>query len=326
MKAIIYEKYGSPEVLKYKEMEKPTPNDDELLIKVQAASVTPGDCEMRSFTMPLIFWFPLRIMFGIFHPKRKILGLDMAGEVVAVGKNINNFKAGDQVFASTGSDFGAYAQYACLSNKNAIALKSPDLSFAEAVSIPTGGLNALHYLKLGQIQKGQKVLIIGAGGNFGMYGVQLAKYFGAEVTAVDNSEKLDFMRRLGADHVIDYTSEDFSDNGVRYDFIFDVASKKSCLTSLKSLTKNGRLVIANPRLRHMLCGIWASLTGGKKIFYAFADYKSEDLIYLQNLVTEGKIKIFMDRLFKMEDVVEAHHYVEAGHKKGSVALQVGPEA
>jgi len=322
MKAIVYTEYGPPDVLQLKEVEKPTPKDNEVLIKIHAATVTAGDCEVRSFTFPILFWLPLRIMFGLIKPKRLILGQELAGEIEAVGKDVKQFRKGDQVFAATGCRFGAYAEYTCLPSKCAMAIKSTNMTYEESAAIPTGGLNALHYLRKGNIQKGQKVLINGAAGNIGTFTVQLAKYFGAEVTGVDSTEKLDMLRSIGADRVIDYTQEDFTKSDETYDIIFDVVGKSSFSSSVRSLKQNGRYILVNPRLLQIVRGLWTSMTSSKKVIFEFASYRTEDLIYLKELIEEGKIKSVIDRRYPLEKTAEAHRYVEKGHKKGNVVINI----
>lgn len=251
--------------------------------------------------------------------------MEMAGEIEAVGEDVKDFKTGDQIFATTGGDFGTYADYKCLSVKHAMALKSPNLSYGAAATIPTGGLNALHYLKLGQIKKGDHVLINGAAGNFGTFAVQLAKYFGANVTAVDSTKKLDLLSKIGADHVIDYTEQDFTIQGQTYDLIFDVASKSSYSGCIRSLKEDGRLVIASPKFYQMVCGCLTEFFSNKKVLYRFSEDRQEDMNFLKELIDAGHIKPVIDRSYPLEQVIDAHHYVESGRKKGNVVLAVRDE-
>ena len=322
MKAILWTKYGPPDVLRMGEVEKPTPNDNEVLIKVRAATVTPGDCEIRRFEMHVLFWLPLRLYLGIRKPKRPILGMEVAGEIEAVGKGVTEFKKGDPVFGGTGLRFGAYAEYTCLSSTSAMTIKPDSLSYDEAATLPTGGINALHYIRKANIQPGQRMLIKGAGGCFGTYAVQLAKNLGAEVTAVDSTEKLDVLRSIGADHVIDYTREDFTENGKTYDIIFDVVGKDSISRAMKSLTKNGRYILATPWVFRVIQGLWSSMTSRKKFIFALANERSEDLDVLKELIETGKVKPVIDKRYPLEQMADAHRYVEEGHKTGHVVITV----
>jgi NADPH:quinone reductase-like Zn-dependent oxidoreductase len=323
MKAIVYTQYGSPEVLRLKEVQKPTPKDNEVLIRTYAATVLAGDCELRSFTFPIWFWLPLRIYTGLLRPTRvTILGQELAGEIESVGKDVKRFRQGDQVFAATEAGFGAYAEYRCLREDKTLAIKPANMTYEQAAAVPTGGLNALHYLRKGNIQSGEKVLINGAAGNIGSFAVQLAKYFGAEVTGVDSTEKLDMLRSIGADHVIDYTQEDFTKSGRGYDVIFDVVANSSFSGIIRSLKKNGRYLMVNPLLFKMIRGLWTSMISTKRVIFQFARYKAEDLIFLKELIEAGKIKSVIDRRYPLEQVAEAHRYVDKGHKKGNVVITV----
>jgi NADPH:quinone reductase-like Zn-dependent oxidoreductase len=326
MKAIVWTKYGSPDVLKLTEVEKPTPKDNEVLIKVHAATVTAGDCEARSLSFPLFLSLPMRLYVGFTKPKRiTILGQELAGEIEAVGKDVKSFTEGDQVFGTLGFSMGAYAEYNCVpeeSEDGVLALKPANMTYEAAATVPTGGLEALHFLRKGNVQSGEKVLINGAGGSIGTYGVQLAKYFGAEVTAVDSIEKLDMLRSIGADHVIDYTQEDFTRNGQTYDVIFDVIGMSSFARSIKSLKPNGRYLIANPKPLKMIRGLWTSKTSSKKVIFELAGRKAEDLIFLRELIEAGMIKSIIDRRYPLAQTAEAHRYVETGQKKGNVVITV----
>ena len=323
MKAIVYTKYGPPDVLQLKEVEKPAPKDNEVLIRTRAATVIAGDSELRSFTFPIWFWLPLRIYAGLTKPKRvNILGQELAGEIESVGKDVKRFKPGEQVFAATEIGLGAYAEYKCLGEDKVIAKKPANMTYEQAAAVPTGGLNALHYLRKGNIQPGESVLINGACGTIGTFAVQLARYFGAVVTGVDSTEKLPVLRSIGADHVIDYTQEDFTQNGQTYDVILDSVGKSSFSRSLRSLNPNGRYVLANPNLLSMFRGLWTSLTSSKKVMFEFADYTTEDLIFLKELIEAEKIKSVIDRSYPLEQTAEAHRYVEKGHKKGNLVITV----
>ena len=328
MKAIIWTKFGPPDGLQLKEIEKPVPKEDEVLIKIHATTVSVGDCEMRS----LKFGFPLsllmRMYVGYSRPKRvSILGMALAGKIEAVGKDVTLFRKGDQVFASTGFSLGAYAEYKCLPEKSKgmagqLAMKPVNMTFVEAASVPVGGFEALHFLRQANIRSGQKVLINGAGGSIGTMAVQLSKHFGADVTGVDSREKLDMLRSIGADKVIDYTVEDFTKNGEIYDVIFDVIGKSPFSRSIKSLNQNGFYLLANPKFSYIFRGIWTSITSGKKVISGAANGTTEDLIFLKELIEAGKIKSVIDRSYTLEQIPEAHKYVDTGQKKGNVAVSV----
>src|SRR3989449_10934897 len=246
MKAIVCTRYGPPEVLQLRDVEKPTPKANEVLIKVHAATVTKGDCELRSLNLPLLWKFVLRVGFGIRAPRKKILGQELAREIEAVGNDVTLFKKGDQVFANTGLHLGAYAEYDCLPEKGLIVTRPVNMTYEEAAAVPVGGLHALQYLRKANIQSGQKVLINGAGGSIGTVAVQLAKYYGAEVTGVDSTGKLDMLRSIGVDRVVDYTREDFTKNGEKYDVIFDTVGKSSYSRSIGSLKEKGFYLLGNP--------------------------------------------------------------------------------
>ena len=320
MKAIVYHKYGSPDVLELKEVEKPTPKDNEVLIRIHAATVTAGDCEIRSFKLPIWIWLPLRIVMGIRKPRRPILGAELAGEIETVGSAVKRFKKGDQVFGSSGLRMGAYAEYKCQPATSGLAIKPANLSYEEAATISTGGLNSLHFLRKANIQKGEKVLINGAGGSIGTYGVQLAKLYGAEVTAVDSAGKLDMLRGIGADHVIDYRKEDFTKNGESYDVILEVAAKSSFSRGIRSLNPNGRYLLANPRVNTMLRGLWVSMTSSKNVLIELAGEPVADLIYIAELVEAGTIKSVIDKRYPLDELAEAHRYVDKGDKAGNVVI------
>jgi len=318
MKAIVYEQYGSPVVLKLKDVEAPLPKDNEVLIKVHATAVNSGDVRLRKADP-----FAVRFMFGLMRPKIPILGVVLAGEIVTVGKNVKLFKAGDQVYGKTGMGFGAYAEYKCLPEDAVLAIKPANLSYEEAAAIPFGGTTALHFLRKGNISSGQKVLIYGASGAVGTTAVQLAKYFGTEVTAVCSTGNVPMMNSLGADKVIDYTKEDFSKNGETFDIILDTVGKSPFGGSVRSLKKNGKyLRVVHMALGPVLKGIWISMTTGKKVIGGQIKETADDLVFLNDLIESGKLKPVIDKTYPLEQIVDAHTYVEKGHKKGNVVITV----
>jgi NADPH:quinone reductase-like Zn-dependent oxidoreductase len=283
---------------------------------------------MRSLKFPFWLRLPIQIYAGIRKPTRiNIIGQELAGEVDAVGKDVRSFKVGDPVFGTTGFSKGTYAEYVCLPEEpgemdGVLTIKPANMSFEEAAAVPTGGLEALHFLRRGNIQPGNKVLINGAGGSIGTFGVQLARHFGAEVTAVDSTGKLEMLRSIGADHIIDYTQEDFTKNGQMYDLIFDVVGKSPYSRSLKSLKENGVYLIANPQLSKIIRGKWTSTFSSKQVVLETTVQKTEDLLFLRELIEAGKIKTVIDRRYPLEQTAEAHRFVETGMKKGNLIITV----
>jgi 2-desacetyl-2-hydroxyethyl bacteriochlorophyllide A dehydrogenase len=325
MKAIVYTKYGPPDVLELKEVEKPTPKDNEVLVKVYATSVTTGDCNARGFIfVPPGFGFLPRLMFGLRKPKQTILGMELSGEIETVGKDVKLFRKGDQVFGITGANFGTYAQYVCLAEDTRLVIKPANMTYEEAAAIPFGATTALFFLRdVAKIQRGQKVLIIGASGCVGTYAVQLAKYYGAEVTGVCSTANLELVKSLGADKVIDYTQEDFTQNGETYDIIFDMVVGKTSFARCKgSLKQNGLYLAGAGGLQEFIQMAWTSMTGGKKAIAGMAPDRQEDLLFLKELIEAGKIKPVIDRRYPLAQTADAHRYVDQGHKKGSVVITV----
>ncbi|MCJ7771364.1 NAD(P)-dependent alcohol dehydrogenase [Candidatus Bathyarchaeota archaeon] len=322
MKAIVCTKYGPPEVLQLAQVEEPVPKDNEVLIRVYATTVTVADSRVRSFRVPLSFWLPARIALGLRKPKRAILGTELAGEIESMGKDVKLFKKGDQVFALTGHSGGAYAEYICIPEDRTVALKPSNTTYEEAAAIPMGGVIALYFLRKGNIQSGQKVLIYGASGSIGTFAVQLAKNFGAEVTGVCSTSNLELIKSLGADKVIDYTQEDFTKNGETYDVILDSVGKSSLSSGMRSLKKGGIYLhtVVTPALGVRMR--WISMTSGKRVMGGTTTGRTEDLIFLRELVEAGKIKPVIDRRYPMEQIVEANRYVDKGHKKGNVVITI----
>lgn len=320
MKVIAAIKYGSPGVLQLKEFEKPKPKDNEILVKVCATTVNVGDCRMRSFTVPPMFWLPGRIALGFRKPRNPIFGMELAGEVEAVGKNVKRFKAGDQVFASTfGHNFGAHAEYKCLPEDGAVVIKPNNMTYEEAATLSIGANTALFFLKKGNIQPRQKVLIIGASGSVGTFAVQLAKYFGAEVTGVCSTTNFDMVKSLGADKLLDYTKVDFNNTGQTYDIIFDAVGKTTLSQCKSSLKKNG-YYLHTGLVGSEIKSLWYSMTTDKKVIGGTAVPRTEELVFLKELIETGRLKSVIDRCYPLEQMVEAHQYVDQGHKKGNVVI------
>jgi NADPH:quinone reductase-like Zn-dependent oxidoreductase len=321
MKAIVYTKYGPPDVLQLKEVEKPTPKDNEVLIRVHATTATLYDCWARSSTAPPGFWLFSRIGSGLREPKQPILGTELAGKIEAVGAEVTRINVGDQVFGFS-SNLGAYAEYICLP-EGAVAIKPANLTYEEAAAVPQGALTALHFLRKVNVQSGAKVLIFGASGGVGGYAVQLAKhYFAAEVTGVCSTSKIEYVKSLGADQVIDYTKEDFTKNGQTYDIIFDTVGKSPVLRSSRSLQKEGFYLFTTFGIPKLFPFLWLNLTSSQKVIMGLVEESSEELTFLKELIEEGKIKTVIDRRYPLEQANEAHRYVESGQKKGQVVITV----
>ena len=328
MKAIVYTEYGTPDVLQIREVERPVPGDNEILVRVHAASVNIGDLCARNFkeitpsrfTMPLPLWIPSRMFFGLSKPRVHILGSEFAGHVEAAGKDVKRLKPGDQVFGYRGQNMGAYAEYLCIPEEGLVEIKPANMTYAEAAAVPYGALTALSLLRKANIQPGQKVLINGASGSIGSAAVQLAKYFGAEVTGVCSTPRLEFVKALGADKVIDYTREDFTKNGETYDLIFDILGKSSFSKCQNSLQPNGIYLLASFKTRQLFQMLRTSKTTGKKVICALSSENRKDLIFIKELVEAGKIKSIIDKCYPLEQTAEAHRYVEKGCKAGSVII------
>jgi NADPH:quinone reductase-like Zn-dependent oxidoreductase len=316
VKAIVWTKYGPPEVLQLKEVEKPAPKEDEVLVRIYATPVSVAYCEIRNGTILA------RPFTGLTRPKNPIPGAEFGGEIEAVGVDVKRFKEGDQVFGSTNLGFGCYAEYISLPEEGVLAIKPAKMTYEEAAAGLGEALTALAFLRdKGNIQSGQRVLINGASGSIGTYAVQLAKHFGAAVTAVDSTGKLDMLRSIGADQVIDYTQEDFTKRGEIYDVIFDVVDVISLPRSNRSLKQNGTYLLANPGSQ-MVQGLWTRMTSSKKVIMETASGTIEDLIFLRGLIEAGKIKSVIDRRYPLEQTAEAHKYVETGQKAGNVVIMV----
>ena len=320
MKAIVYERYGPPEVLQLKEVEKPTPKDNEVLIKTHATTVTSGDWRVRSLNVPVGFGLIIRLVFGVSKPRQPILGTELAGVVESVGKDVRQFKAGDQVFAFSDAAMGCYAEYKCMPEDGAMALKPANLTYGEAAALSFGGTTALDFFRRGKLQSGEKVLVNGASGGVGTAAVQLARHFGADVTGVCSTANLELVKSLGASHVIDYSKEDFTQNGEIYDVVVDTVGTASFSRSKASLKEGGRLLMILAGLPDMLKIPWVSMTSNKKVIAGPAAGRAEDLRFLAGLAESGEFKPVIDRRYPFEQIAEAHSYVDSGRKKGNVVI------
>ena len=321
MKAVVYEKYGPPEVLMVKEVETPTPKSHQILLKLSATAITMGDCEMRRPDIPDFTWFIVRLFFGLRKPRKQILGGYVSGEVVAIGSDVTKFKIGDQLFGLSGVDFGGYAEYVAISEKAALTTLPKGISHTEAV--PLGlGLDSLHFMKMAKIKPGQTVLINGAGGGIGTYAIQLAKYYGAHVTAVDGGDKFDMMQEVGADTVLDYMAPDFATMTNTYDVVFDVVGKVPYNRSLQLLNPTGKYISAIPQWPRTIRAALTSFGRKKKIMTGLTSGTTKDLNTLKSLMEKGHLKTVIDRTYALEEITEAHRYIESGQKKGNTVLDM----
>ena len=320
MKAIVYARYGPPEVLQLKEVEKPTPKDNEVLIKTHATTVTSGDWRVRSLNVPVGFALIMRLVFGVSKPKQPILGTELAGVVESVGKDVRKFKVGDPVFAFSDAAMGCHAEYKCMPEDGAMALKPANLTYDEAAALSFGGTTALNFFRRGKLQSAERVLVNGASGGVGTAAVQLAKHFGADVTGVCSTANMELVRSLGVSHVIDYTKEDFTQNGETYDVIVDTAGTAPFCRSKGSLKERGRLLMVLAGLPDILWIPWVSMTSSKKVIAGPASSRAEDLRFLAGLAEAGKFKPVIDRRYPFEQIAEAHSYVDTGRKKGNVVI------
>ncbi len=328
MKAIIWKKYGSPDNLQLSDFPYPQPGPNEFLVMVNAAGVTAGDCEIRRLALPLGLSLPVRIYAGIFRPKRiPILGQEFSGEVIKIGSNLNSVQIGEQVYGTTGFGFGAYAEYLCLPAKPGEAegvfdRKPVNLSYAEAASLPTAGLEALHYLQDKAVKPGARLLVIGAGGSIGTAVIQMAKNKGMIVTAVDTGEKTTLMQSLGADIVIDYTKNDYHDQSAVYDLIIDVVGKRGLRERLKLLKPGGSYYLAYARPGDLLLSLLLPLFSNRRLKISASNQTKNELQQLTKLLEDGKLKPVLDRTFPLEKSSDAHRYTESGVKKGNIALLI----
>ena len=323
MKAITYVTYGSPDVLKLSEVSKPVPSDDEVLIRVRAAEATKSDVEMRRFKFAVKwFWLPMRIAFGVRKPRRRILGGYFSGEIESTGKDVTEFCAGESVFGAAGLRLGAYGEYVALPASYPIAAKPINMSFEEAAAVPLGGFNALHFIRLACIEQGEKVLINGAGGSIGAHAIQIAKSMGAEVTAVDSTIKEQMLRRMGADHFIDYTKVSFTAKGETYDVIFDMVAGSAYTACIRALRPGGRYLICNPRLSVMLRSFFTTRFTNKTARFAFAGETKAALCTLKEMIEDGRVKSIVDRVYPMEDAADAHRHVETEERLGAVVIAI----
>ena len=331
MNATVYTQYGPPEVLHCQAVATPLPTDNEIQVRVSAASVNYGDIlardfgnlSPREFNMPMLLWLPARLSFGVRTPRKPILGNEFAGTVAAVGASVSRFRVGDRVFGYLGPRMGAYAEYLCLPEDGAVALAPRTMTDAEAATVPYGALMALGLLRKVGIQPGQRVLVNGASGGIGSAAVQLAKYWGAEVTGVCSAPRLAMVKALGADRVIDYTRQDFTQQNETYDLIFDVLGRSSFARCKRVLTANGVYLLASFKSRQLGEMLWTSVADSQKVVCVLASEKADDLDFIRQLIEAGKYRAIVDRCFPLAQAAEAHRYVEDGHKQGAVVITMG---
>ena len=328
MKAIVCTAYGGPDVLRLEEVETPRPKAGEVLVRVHATTASRADCEIRRFEFPAWIWLPIRLAFGVLRPRVRILGQEFAGEVVSLGDGATSFAPGDRVYGTTGIGLGAYAEYVRAGGRRAGSVVAPmpaALSYAEAAAVPYGAMEALRFLRKAGIGAGQRILIIGAGGSFGTYAVQLAKHAGAEVIAVDSAGKFEMLREIGADQVIDYTEGDFADGAGDFDIVFDVVGRAPFGRVVRLLRPRGRYVVANPHTFQFIRGLWTSLTGDKKMVFSSGAGTGEHLRAVTELIEAGELRPVVDRQYPFEQMAEAHRYAETEQKKGNIVIVVDPE-
>jgi NADPH:quinone reductase-like Zn-dependent oxidoreductase len=318
MKVAIFEKYGQPDVLELREVAKPVPGDHEILVRIFSTAVNSGDVRMRKADP-----FAMRFLVGLFKPRINVLGGVFSGRVEAIGKKVTRYRVGDEVFGSTDMKFGAYAEYKCFPEEGTLALKPGNISHDEAAVIPFGGATALYFLKKANIKPGQKVLIYGASGAVGTAAVQLAKYFGAEVTGVCSTGNMQLVKSLGADHVIDYKKQNWQDGPERYDVIYDTVNKISINGSLQKLTPHGTLILGAAMLSEMLSGLVQGMWNRKKVLFGVISQTAADIRFLGDLVEKGELKPVIDKTYAFEEIVAAHTYVDKGHKRGNIAIALG---
>ncbi len=323
MRAVVCTGYGPPDVLELRDVVRPVPKNDEVLVRIRATTVTAADCELRRFDLPSWVWVPMRLWSGIRRPRQPVFGHELAGDVDSVGKDVGSLRRGDRVFAATGIGLGAHAEYICLRENpedGAITTMPANLNCEEAAAVPYGAGEASEFLRKADVRSGQRVLVNGAGGSFGTFAVQLAKVLGAHVTAVDSAPKLEMLRAIGAHRVVDYSQDDFTDSPETYDVIFDVVRNTPSGRMVRMLTENGCLLMANPGFLQLIGAMWASRGTRKRVVFGASSGTSEDLAHLRDLVEAGKLRPVIDRRFPLEQMAEAHRYAETGQKLGNVVV------